>query len=104
MRSAGLLALTVGGAALAFLSLLLVVPFLVASTGVGGFIVGFVVSLVPLSVVLLAVHAIDRWEPEPKRLLFFAFTENILYFGRSIAESTSPATGLAQVFLLRGVM
>ncbi|GAC1449940.1 MAG: PrsW family intramembrane metalloprotease [Pseudarthrobacter sp.] len=73
-RSAGLLALTVGGAALAFLSLLLVVPFLVASTGVGGFIVGFVVSLVPLSVVLLTVHAIDRWEPEPKRLLFFAFT------------------------------
>lgn len=184
-RSAGLLALTVGGAALAFLSLLLVVPFLVASTGVGGFIVGFVVSLVPLSVVLLTVHAIDRWEPEPKRLLFFAFTwgaavsvavtlliqpffaltfqfsdaadlrtylatveapvveefakslglllllllarkhfdgpvdgvvfaftiaggfaftENILYFGRAIAESGSPATGLAQVFLLRGVM
>ena len=73
MRSGGLLALTVGGAALAFVSLLLVVPFLVASTGVGGFIVGFVVSLIPLSVVLLTVHAIDRWEPEPKRLLFFAF-------------------------------
>ena len=34
----------------------------------------------------------------------FAFTENILYFGRAIAESASPATGLAQVFLLRGVM
>ncbi len=47
MRSAGLLALTIGGAALAFLSLLLVVPFLVANTGVGGFIVGFVVSLIP---------------------------------------------------------
>ncbi|WP_255768928.1 PrsW family intramembrane metalloprotease [Pseudarthrobacter sulfonivorans] len=184
-RSAGLLVLTVGGAALAFLSLLLVVPFLVSSTGVGGFVTGFVVSLIPLSAVLLTVHAIDRWEPEPKRLLFFAFTwgaavsvavtllvqpffaltfqfsdsadlrtymatvqapiveefakslglllllllarknfdgpvdgvvfaftiaggfaftENILYFGRAIAESGSPATGLAQVFLLRGVM
>lgn len=185
MRSAGLLALTAGGATLAFLSLLLVVPFLVANTGVSGFIVGFVVSLIPLSAVLFTVHAIDRWEPEPKRLLFFAFTwgaavsvavtlliqpffaltfqfsdipdlqtymatvqapvveefakasglllllllarkhfdgpvdgvvfaftiaggfaftENILYFGRAIAESVSPATDLAQIFLLRGVM
>ncbi|MGM9470715.1 PrsW family glutamic-type intramembrane protease [Pseudarthrobacter sp. YS3] len=185
MRSAGLLALMLGGAALVFLSLFLVVPFLLASTGVGGFAVGFVVSLIPLSVVLLTVHAIDRWEPEPKRLLFlaftwgaavsvavtlliqpvfaltfqfsdqadfqtymatvqapvveefakslglllllllarkhfdgpvdgvvfaftiaggFAFTENILYFGRAIAESASPATDLAQIFLLRGVM
>jgi uncharacterized membrane protein len=34
----------------------------------------------------------------------FAFTENILYFGRAIAESASPATDLAQIFLLRGVM
>ncbi|MET3707531.1 RsiW-degrading membrane proteinase PrsW (M82 family) [Arthrobacter sp. UYEF6] len=161
------------------------VPFLLANTGVGGFMVGFVLSLVPLSAVLLAVYLIDRWEPEPKRLLFFAFTwgaavsiavtlliqpffvltfrfsdvadvrtfmatvqapvveefakslgllmilllarkhfdgpvdgvvfaftiaggfaftENILYFGRAIAESANPGTDLAQVFLLRGVM
>ncbi|MHA7299984.1 PrsW family intramembrane metalloprotease [Pseudarthrobacter sp. MDT1-22] len=184
-RSTGLLALTVGGAALVFLSLFLVVPFLLANTGVGGFLAGFVLSLIPLSAVLLAVYLIDRWEPEPKRLLFFAFTwgaavsiavtlliqpffaltfqfsdvadfqtfmatvqapvveefakslglllilllarkhfdgpvdgvvfaftiaggfaftENILYFGRAIAESASPGTDLAQVFLLRGVM
>ncbi|PTT62330.1 PrsW family intramembrane metalloprotease, partial [Arthrobacter sp. HMWF013] len=73
MRSAGL-TLMVGGAALVFLSLFLVVPFLLANTGVSGFAVGFVVSLIPLTAVLLTVHAIDRWEPEPKRLLFFAFT------------------------------
>jgi RsiW-degrading membrane proteinase PrsW (M82 family) len=183
--SAGLLALTVGGGALAFLSLFLVVPFLLANTGTAGFLVGFAASLIPLSAVLLAVYVIDRWEPEPKRLLFFAFTwgsavsvavtlliqpffaltfqfsdeadlktymatvqapvveefakslgllllllmarkhfdgpvdgvvfaftiaggfaftENILYFGRAIAESASPATDLAQIFLLRGVM
>lgn len=182
---AGLLALMIGGGALAFLSLFLVVPFLLANTGTAGFMVGFMASLLPLSAVLLAVHAIDRWEPEPKRLLFFAFTwgaavsiavtllvqpffaltyqfsdegdfqtymatvqapvveefakalglllllllarrhfdgpvdgvvfaftiaggfaftENILYFGRAIAESASPATDLAQIFLLRGVM
>ncbi|MCU1519321.1 MAG: hypothetical protein JWQ75_4042 [Pseudarthrobacter sp.] len=182
---AGLLGLMIGGGALAFLSLFLVVPFLLANTGTAGFTVGFAASLVPLSAVLLAVHVIDRWEPEPKRLLFFAFTwgaavsiavtlliqpffaltfqfsdeanfqtymatvqapiveefakslglllllllarrhfdgpvdgvvfaftiaggfaftENILYFGRAIAESASPATDLAQIFLLRGVM
>ncbi|UZX03542.1 PrsW family intramembrane metalloprotease [Arthrobacter sp. CDRTa11] len=183
--SPGLLALTIGGGVLAFLSLFLVVPFLLANTGTGGFLVGFVASLVPLSAVLLAVYVIDRWEPEPKRLLLFAFTwgaavsiavtllvqpffalafqfadeadfrtymatiqapvveefakslgllllllmarkhfdgpvdgvvfaftiaggfaftENILYFGRAIAESASPASDLAQIFLLRGVM
>lgn len=182
---AGLLGLMIGGGALAFLSLFLVVPFLLASTGTAGFMVGFIASLLPLSAVLLAVHVIDRWEPEPKRLLFFAFTwgaavsiavtmlvqpffalayqfsdaadiqtymatvqapvveefakslgllllllmarrhfdgpvdgvvfaftiaggfaftENILYFGRAIAESASPATDLAQIFLLRGVL
>ena len=182
---AGLLVLIIGGGALAFLSLFLVVPFLLANTGTAGFMVGFIASLLPLSAVLLTVHVIDRWEPEPKRLLFFAFTwgaavsiavtllvqpffaltyqfsdepdiqtymatvqapvveefakslgllllllmarrhfdgpvdgvvfaftiaggfaftENILYFGRAIAESASPATDLAQIFLLRGVM
>jgi len=182
---AGLLVLMIGGGALAFLSLFLVVPFLLANTGTAGFMVGFIASLLPLSAVLLTVHVIDRWEPEPKRLLFFAFTwgaavsiavtllvqpffaltyqfsdepdiqtymatvqapvveefakslgllllllmarrhfdgpvdgvvfaftiaggfaftENILYFGRAIAESASPATDLAQIFLLRGVM
>lgn len=181
----GLLGLTVGVSALALLSLFLVVPFLLSSTGPAGFVVGFLASLVPLSVVLLAVHIIDKWEPEPKRLLYFAFTwgaavsiavtlliqpffvltyefsdaadlrtymatvqapiveefakslgllmllllarkhfdgpvdgvvfaftiaggfaftENILYFGRAIAESADPAGEFAQVFFLRGVM
>ncbi len=181
----GLLGLTVAGTALAFLSLFLVVPFLLSNTGTAGFLIGFLASLLPLSVVLLAVYVIDKWEPEPKRLLYFAFTwgaavsiavtlliqpffvlafqfsdvpdlqtymatvqapiveefakslgllllllfarrhfdgpvdgvvfaftiaggfaftENILYFGRAIAESASPASDFAQVFFLRGVM
>jgi protease PrsW len=181
----GLLGLTVTGSALAFLSLFLVVPFLLSNTGAAGFLIGFLASLLPLSAVLLAVYVIDKWEPEPKRLLFFAFTwgaavsiavtlliqpffvltfqfsdipdlqtymatvqapiveefakslgllllllfarrhfdgpvdgvvfaftiaggfaftENILYFGRAIAESASPASDFAQVFFLRGVM
>jgi len=181
----GLAGLSIAGGLLAFLSLFLVVPFLLSNTGAGGFLIGFLASLVPLSVVLAAVHVIDRWEPEPKRLLLFAFlwgaavsvavtlliqpffviafqftdqqdlqtymatvqapvveefakslglliillaarrhfdgpvdgvvfaftiaggfafTENILYFGRAVAESASPAGDLAQIFFLRGVM
>ena len=184
-RGGSLVALSIGGSALAFLSLFLVVPFLLSNTGAPGFLIGFLASLIPLSAVLLAVYVIDKWEPEPKRLLYFAFTwgaavsiavtlliqpffvlgfqfsdeadlqtfmatvqapiveefakslglllllilarrhfdgpvdgvvfaftiaggfaftENILYFGRAIAESANPASDFAQVFFLRGVM
>ncbi|MBP1136069.1 RsiW-degrading membrane proteinase PrsW (M82 family) [Arthrobacter sp. PvP023] len=183
--SAGVIGLVGGGGFLAFASLFLVLPYLVGNTGVTGFVIGFIASLIPLSAVLLAVYIIDRWEPEPKRLLLFAFlwgavvsisvtlliqpvfalaavppagvdyrtfavtvqapvveefakslglllllvlarkhfdgpvdgvvfaftiaggfafTENILYFGRAIAESATPGTDLAVVFFLRGVM
>lgn len=70
----GLAALTLSVTGLAFLSLFLVVPTLMASTGPVGFVGGFIASLFPLGVVLFTVRAIDRWEPEPKRLLYFAFT------------------------------
>lgn len=183
--SAGILGLVLGGAAVAFMGLFLVLPFLVGNTGIAGFVIGFVASLIPLGAVLLAVSVIDRWEPEPKRLLIFAFmwgaigsisvtlliqpyfpliapppagmdfltfattvrapvveefakslglllllllarkhfdgpvdgivfaftiaggfafTENILYFGRAIAESSDPGSDLARVFFLRGIM
>ncbi|MGO4190486.1 PrsW family intramembrane metalloprotease [Arthrobacter sp. YAF17] len=163
----------------------LVLPFLLGSTGISGFVIGFIASLIPLGTVLLTVRFIDRWEPEPRPLLLFAFlwgavvsiavtmllqpyfsavagpasgldyttfavtvqapvveefakslgllllllfarkhfdgpvdgvvfaftiaagfafTENILYFGRAIAESSDPGTELAVVFFLRGVM
>ncbi|MDQ0820906.1 RsiW-degrading membrane proteinase PrsW (M82 family) [Arthrobacter sp. V4I6] len=184
-RSTGAVGLVAGGGALGFISLFTVLPFVLGSTGIAGFVVGFVASLLPLGAVLLAVRVIDRWEPEPKRLLLFAFvwgavvsisvtlliqpyfslaagpasgldyrtfavtvqapvveefakslgllllllfarrhfdgpvdgvvfaftvaggfafTENILYFGRAIAESSDPGTDLAVVFFLRGVM
>ncbi len=173
------------GGFLAFISLFLVLPFLLGSTGISGFVIGFLASLIPLGTVLLTVRFIDRWEPEPKPLLLFAFvwgavvsiavtmliqpyfslvagpasgldyttfavtvqapvveefakslgllllllfarkhfdgpvdgvvfaftiaagfafTENILYFGRAIAASSDPGTDLAVVFFLRGVM
>ncbi|MFJ4025875.1 PrsW family intramembrane metalloprotease [Paenarthrobacter sp. NPDC089989] len=184
-RTWGLIPLLLVGAVLVFGSLILVIPFLLGNTGVTGFVIGFVASLVPLSVVLLTVRLIDRWEPEPKRLLWFAFTwgaavsiaatlliqpvfalaapttseeaftyfmatvqapiveefskslgllvlilaarkyfdgpvdgvvfaftiaagfaftENILYFGREIASSSEPGADLVRIFILRGVM
>ncbi|GIU57269.1 PrsW family intramembrane metalloprotease [Arthrobacter sp. NicSoilC12] len=184
-RGSGVFGLVMAGGFLAVLCLFLVVPFLLERTGITGFAVGFVASLVPLGTVLLAVRFIDRWEPEPKPLLLFAFawgavvsiavtmliqpyfslvagpasgldyttfavtvqapvveefakslgllllvlfapkhfngpvdgvvfaftiaagfafTENILYFGRAIAESSDPGTDLAVVFFLRGVL
>jgi RsiW-degrading membrane proteinase PrsW (M82 family) len=184
-RSTGDVGLVAGGGVLGFLSLFTVLPFVLGNTGIAGFAIGFVASLLPLCAVLLAVRVIDRWEPEPKRLLLFAFvwgavvsisvtlligpyfslaagpasgldyrtfavtvqapvveefakslgllllllfarrhfdgpvdgvvfaftiaggfafTENVLYFGRAIAESSDPGTDLAVVFFLRGVM
>ncbi|MDR7080908.1 RsiW-degrading membrane proteinase PrsW (M82 family) [Arthrobacter ginsengisoli] len=184
-RSAGVVGLVLAGGFLAFISLFLVLPFLLGSTGLSGFVIGFLASLVPLGTVLLTVRFIDRWEPEPRALLLFAFvwgavvsiavtmllqpyftlvagpasgldyttfavtvqapvveefakslgllllllfarkhfdgpvdgvvfaftiaagfafTENILYFGRAIATSSDPGTDLAVVFFLRGVM
>ena len=63
--STGVLGLVLGGAAVAFMGLFLVLPFLVGNTGIAGFVIGFVASLIPLAAVLLAVSVIDRWEPEP---------------------------------------
>jgi RsiW-degrading membrane proteinase PrsW (M82 family) len=184
-RGPGAFGLVMTGSFLAFLCLFVVVPFLLERTGITGFAIGFVASLVPLATVLLTVRFIDRWEPEPKPLLLFAFawgavvsiavtmliqpyfslvagpasgldyttfavtvqapvveefakslgllllvlfapkhfngpvdgvvfaftiaagfafTENILYFGRAIAESSDPGTDLAVVFFLRGVL
>ncbi|WP_347107581.1 PrsW family intramembrane metalloprotease [Paenarthrobacter sp. S56] len=184
-RRRGLLPLMVVGGLLVFASMVLVIPFLLGNTGVTGFAIGFVASLVPLTVVLLTVRLIDRWEPEPRRLLWFAFTwgaavsvaatlliqpvfalaaprssedaftyfmatveapiveefskslgllllllaarkyfdgpvdgivfaftiaagfaftENILYFGREIASSSQPGPDFLRIFILRGVM
>ena len=52
---------------------LLVVAYLATGLGVSTLVIGSVLALVPLVVVLLAVRWIDRWEPEPRWALWFAF-------------------------------
>lgn len=67
-----ILLLVITGVVACILLLFFVLPNLVAAGGPAGVIVGFLLSLVPLFVVLLSVYFIDRWEPEPKYMLMFA--------------------------------
>ena len=69
-----------GGAAFAAVGIvvaaivgLLVLAYLVAGLGVSSLAIGSLLALVPLAIVLLAVRWVDRWEPEPRWALWFAF-------------------------------
>jgi RsiW-degrading membrane proteinase PrsW (M82 family) len=59
--------------AIAVLAGLLVFAYLAISFGISVLVVGTLVALVPLAIVLLAVRWVDRWEPEPRWALWFAF-------------------------------
>lgn len=65
--------LAVIGVAILTLVLLFVFAYLMTALGPGAVAVGFIAALVPLVVVLAAVAWIDRWEPEPRLALVFAF-------------------------------
>ena len=53
--------------------LLVVIGFLFIALGPGIVAVGGIMALVPLAIVLLGIRWIDRWEPEPRGVLLFAF-------------------------------
>lgn len=53
--------------------LLLVIGYFMLSFGTGAVVVCALVAVVPLLGVLLTVRWIDRWEPEPRSALVFAF-------------------------------
>ena len=65
--------LGVVGVAVLGLLLLAVFGYLVVFVGPGAVAVGFLAALLPLAIVLSAVAWIDRWEPEPRLALLFAF-------------------------------
>lgn len=54
------------------LGVFLILPNLYHSGGLAGMTIGFILSLFPLTAVLLTAYFIDRWEPEPKWMLGFA--------------------------------
>lgn len=53
-------------------ALLLLAAYFGQALGAGASVLGMVLALVPLSIVLIGVRLIDRWEPEPKSLVVFA--------------------------------
>ncbi|KGJ79789.1 hypothetical protein GY21_03805 [Cryobacterium roopkundense] len=70
---AGTVALAGVGLALAGLALLLVFVYLATFLGPVEAASGLLLALIPLTVVLLAVRWVDRWDPEPRPALWFAF-------------------------------
>lgn len=72
-RSSGLTVVGVVGISVLALVGLAVIVYLVVGLGPVAFALGGILALVPLAIVFLGVHWIDRWEPEPRGILVFAF-------------------------------
>jgi RsiW-degrading membrane proteinase PrsW (M82 family) len=72
-RGVGLTVLGVVAIAVLSLVVLGVVAYLIAGLGPVAFGIGGIMALVPLAIVFFGVHLIDRWEPEPRGVLVFAF-------------------------------
>ncbi len=72
-RSAVVVVLAVVGFVVLGLVALLVAVYLVMGLGPAGVVVGAIMALVPLAIVFAGIRWIDRWEPEPRGALAFAF-------------------------------
>ena len=72
-RSRSLFVPALIGFVLLGITALLVIGFLFIALGAGVVAVGGVMALIPLGIVLLGIRWIDRWEPEPRSALLFAF-------------------------------
>jgi RsiW-degrading membrane proteinase PrsW (M82 family) len=72
-RSIALTVLGVVGIAVLTLVVLGVIAYLIAGLGPVAFGIGGIMALVPLAIVFVGVNLIDRWEPEPRGILVFAF-------------------------------
>ncbi len=55
------------------IAVLIVLVYFLSFLGPGLTFVGGILALVPLTIVLLGIRWIDRWEPEPFAILLFAF-------------------------------
>lgn len=72
-RSYLTLVLGIIGIVIASLIMLFVLVFLVSNLGGDAFALGGVMALIPFAIVFIAVRWIDRWEPEPRLAIVFAF-------------------------------
>ncbi|WP_139256668.1 PrsW family intramembrane metalloprotease [Herbiconiux ginsengi] len=69
----GVFVLAIVGIILLGFVFLAVVGYLVLGLGPAAFVICAILALVPLAVVITAITIIDRWEPEPRPALWFAF-------------------------------
>ena len=72
-RSSAVVALAIIGIIVLAVIALFVTVYLISGLGVSGFALGGVMALVPLAIVFFGVRWIDRWEPEPRAAVVFAF-------------------------------
>lgn len=72
-RSNGLRVLGIVGVVVLSVAALVVVAYLIAALGTDAFALGGIMALVPLTIVFFGVRWIDRWEPEPRLAVLFAF-------------------------------
>lgn len=81
------------------IAVLLVVVYFLSFLGPGLTFIGGILALVPLTIVLLGVRWIDRWEPEPFGILLFAFFWGA---GVSIVLALTVDTGVQLALRSRG--
>jgi len=69
---------------------LLVLATVTSSTGLVGFLIGLCLALLPLPLVIGALRWVDRFEPEPRGLLLFAF-----FWGATVAALAAAVLNTA---------
>jgi protease PrsW len=65
------------------------------STGVAGFLIGVGLAVLPLPIVIAALRWVDRYEPEPKGLLIFAF-----FWGATVAALIAAVLNTASAIIV----
>jgi len=86
---AGFLVLVMGSCGL------LVLGAVTHDTGAVGFLIGLSLALLPLPVVVWALRWLDRYEPEPSGLLFFAF-----FWGATVAALAAALLNTASLLAI----
>jgi protease PrsW len=81
---------------------LIVLGLVASSVGVGGVVVGALCALLPVGPVVACFLWIDRWEPEPPRLLLLAFLWGACFAALSAMVINSSAALVADEVLGRG--
>src|SRR4051812_29756611 len=85
----GLLALVMAASGL------VVLGFETSSTGLAGFLIGASLAALPVPIVIAGLRWVDRYEPEPKALLAFAF-----FWGATVAALIAAVLNTASQIIV----